>query len=1102
MLVALLLVSWRLSSGPVSIAFLTPYMKAALEDANQGAFDISVGDTILTWAGWKRALDIRVVNVQSKLPSGDVVATIPEVSISLSVKALLKGVVAPRSIEFLGPRFTVQRDKDGHFALGLDNTTQGSDNFVNSMLIVMLEKPDPLRPLSYLKYVSVEKGEITYEDKTLDTTWFSPSATAKFMRVEDGLEAQLDLDVLVGDNLSTVTVEGTYSASGKRTDLGVSFDGITPSEFSTMSDHLKILSALDLPLAGTLTLSVQENGQVEGIGFDLTGTRGHVALPVALAESMGTLGWAQRIAVSDVALSGRYEGAKDLLDISQFNLTAQPGETVYLPAPLDHKLPIDTLTARLTYLGTSGQLDVEDLTFGFGKAFGGLQASVSGIVITDFLGGLTVNAKGLAKNVRYDDLPKLWPKDLGVDVRNWVLESLTKGVADTAALDVSLDVDAEKAVQVRTLSGEITSHGLEVNYISTMPRVHNARGHASFNLDRFDITIDSGTSDGDLKINSGTVALVKLQEDMQWAEIKLDIDGPVTSGLKLIDSEPLRFASDLGLKPETAQGKARANVSLRIPLKNDLLATEVEAVVSAKLTEAGIQGVVFDKSISQGELDLVVNNDGLTVGGKALLGEVPVQMKWNHDFRPNALFTDRYEVSGYIENVLNLGSLGLEVPDILSRYMQGGAEVNINHTKLNNGRQSLSARLDLANVVLVAPEFGWEKASGVPGTAVLEMRIDQDVLSEIPKFSVEAPDMDVSGSVSFLKDGTLERVSLDTMRSNLTDVAGSITPLDDGTWEVVLRGESLDARVLWDELLGKGKAEPAAKPSSEATDTPAADTSHDSKLFVNAAVDIRSVLISKGHVVHDLIGTVYRDRGLWRKLDISGVVGKNGTVELMLDTATDGLRYLSISSDDAGATLKTLGLHDNILGGEFDLKAAYTNPGKDTPLEGVVKVHDYAMIEAPTFAKLIGVMSLTGILDALQGDGLNFDILEAPFKLENGVLNLTQARASGPTIGVTASGTVDMGNQVLDLQGTVVPAYAINALLGKIPLIGKLFTGGEAGGGLFAATYTMKGQGENVDVSVNPLSVLAPGVLRNIFTGTPKVDEIQTAPQPAPQPQP
>ncbi|PCI41816.1 MAG: hypothetical protein COB46_02545 [Rhodospirillaceae bacterium] len=1090
----MLLVAWRLASGPVSIGFLTPYLETALDDAYKGAFDITVEDTILTWAGWERTLDIRVVNVRSKLASGDVIATVPEISISLSAKALLKGVVAPRSIEFFGPSLKVQRAADGHFAMGLTTNnpdtenSNGSDNFVESILVVMLKDTDPHSSLTYLKHISVVAAELTYEDIALGTTWYAPSANAKFVRVEDGLKAELDLNLQIGDTLSQVSIEGKYSLSKQRADLGLSFEDIRPSEFASVSSQLNFLQALDLPLSGTLTLSIEKGGILEGVGFDLVGGDGHITLPVPLAVELGALDWAQRFGVTAIDLKGRYEGVGNVVNITDLNLTTKPGETLYLPAPLDHELAFENLSTSLSYVGATGQLNVDHLRLDYGQGFGDLKTDISATVVKNKNGSMLIDLKGVAQNVRYDDLPALWPKTLGVDVRTWVMESLSAGIADRASIDVSLDFDDKKGLQLKKVSGNVTSHGLTVNYISTMPRVKNAKGHATFNDKEFNITIETGTSDGGLKIKRGTVNLVKLQEDMQWAEINLDIDGPVPAILKLIDSEPLRFASGLGMDAATATGFSSGSLNLRIPLKNDLVASEVEVLVSTKLTKAGLKGVIFDKDITQSTLDVVVDNNGLAVKGTAKLGQVPVQLKWDHDFRPNALFTDRYEVSGYIEDVLNLGALGIHVPDILSRYMSGGAEVNINHTALSDGRQSLSARIDLANVVLSAPELGWEKASGVPGTAVMEMRIDHNVLDEIPKFSVSAPDMDIAGSVSFLKGGVLERVNLDTMRSGLTDVTGSLIPLGGDEWEIVLRGDRFDGRVLWNEFLGKGKA---PTPKSEAK-----DTDEKTELVIHAAVDIRSLLVGQDKIIQDVIGSVYRDRGLWRKMDISGVVGKTGTVEVMLGTGEDQLRYLSITSDDAGATLKTLDLHDNILGGKFDLKAAYTRPGKNAPLEGKVTVEDYAMLEAPTFAKLIGVMSLTGILDALQGEGLNFDILDMPFKLEDGVLELTHARASGPTLGVTATGTVDMSNQVLDLKGTVVPAYAINALLGKIPLIGPLFTGGEEGGGLFAAAYTMKGQGENVVISMNPLSVLAPGVLRNIFTGTDEVKDAKPKPKP------
>ncbi|MDH3596031.1 MAG: hypothetical protein OEM93_14410, partial [Rhodospirillales bacterium] len=70
----------------------------------------------------------------------------------------------------------------------------------------------------------------------------------------------------------------------------------------------------------------------------------------------------------------------------------------------------------------------------------------------------------------------------------------------------------------------------------------------------------------------------------------------------------------------------------------------------------------------------------------------------------------------------------------------------------------------------------------------------------------------------------------------------------------------------------------------------------------------------------------------------------------------------------------------------------------------------------------------------------------------------------------------------LDLEGTIVPAYTFNRILGAIPILGRILTGGE-GEGLFAFTYEMKGALDDPEVSVNPLSALAPGFLRGLFGG-------------------
>ena len=88
--------------------------------------------------------------------------------------------------------------------------------------------------------------------------------------------------------------------------------------------------------------------------------------------------------------------------------------------------------------------------------------------------------------------------------------------------------------------------------------------------------------------------------------------------------------------------------------------------------------------------------------------------------------------------------------------------------------------------------------------------------------------------------------------------------------------------------------------------------------------------------------------------------------------------------------------------------------------------------------------------------------------------------AYGGAIGVTANGVVRLSEDRLDLQGTIAPAYALNSILGNIPVIGSLLLGGE-GQGLFAANYRATGSAADPQIRVNPLSALTPGFLRRLF---------------------
>ena len=93
--------AWQFSHGPIPLGFLAPYIEAAV---NRGTRDmtIRIGEPILTWAGWDRALDIRIIDVQLVDHAGVKIGSIPEAAFSISGDALLNGRLAPKSIDLFG----------------------------------------------------------------------------------------------------------------------------------------------------------------------------------------------------------------------------------------------------------------------------------------------------------------------------------------------------------------------------------------------------------------------------------------------------------------------------------------------------------------------------------------------------------------------------------------------------------------------------------------------------------------------------------------------------------------------------------------------------------------------------------------------------------------------------------------------------------------------------------------------------------------------------------------------------------------------------------------------------------------------------------------
>jgi hypothetical protein len=198
---------------------------------------------------------------------------------------------------------------------------------------------------------------------------------------------------------------------------------------------------------------------------------------------------------------------------------------------------------------------------------------------------------------------------------------------------------------------------------------------------------------------------------------------------------------------------------------------------------------------------------------------------------------------------------------------------------------------------------------------------------------------------------------------------------------------------------------------------------------------------------------------------------------------------LRVEAKNAGAALGTFGIIKSLRGGELVVNGRTSEKGGPRDLKGMATLSNFTLKDAPVIAKLLNAMSLTGILSLLSGEGISFKKARVDYSwVDRGQpdqaknvrqLKLWDGKTSGASLGLTFEGSIDNWADVYDLNGTIVPVSNVSKILNMIPILGNVLTAN--GEGIIAATYKIRGPKEDPDIMVNPLSVLAPGILRKIF---------------------
>jgi len=865
------------------------------------------------------------------------------------------------------------------------------------------------------------------------------------------VRGEVAFDFEVENQRAKVAIVGGYQSQDRRLDLKIDFSPIVPAVFARLSPALRGLADLDLPVEGTATVGMTVDGTVDRVGFDLSGGAGRITLPAPLAQTQP---------VDKLAVKGRFEGGGTLrVD----TLAVDFGRTgsLYLPAPTNHRMPLRSLSAKGVYDIGGGKLNVSRLALDLQGPRITLAGSVKGIG-----GTMSIAAKGMLHNLRVDDFTRYWPRAWGRDAQEWCVAHLFDGAVPEVRAEIALKGDPKKGFRIETLRGDMDITGVTVDYLPPMPMAERVWARAEFDRTRFDIFVSRGEAAG-LTIGKGTLRVSGLDKVDQVMDVDLAIDGPLKNALRLIDYRPLNFAKALGIDSARAGGTASARLRVKFPIEHGLRPDQVQVSATAALSRVALADAVFGRPIRDGRLDLKVDNRRMDVAGNVHVGTIPAHLAWRENFGRKVPYRSRIRLKGRLDDAQRTKELGLSFAPFSRDFMTGEVGADVQYTELDGAKGTVTATLDLTDAALALPDLGWTKAAGAPGTATVDLSLVNERPRAMPRFKVKAGDLAATGSAVFdKKDGSLTRLDFDRLAYGRTDVVAALIPGGDGGWTATMHGPAFDMEPLLNDLTSgpSETEEKAGRPGPR----------------ISLSVDLDRVWLAAERGGTRVAGSLVRDGDTWRNIRLDGVAGKGKAFHIQLVPAASK-RNLRIRAADAGALLHAFKFYDNMVGGTLDLNGQFDDTKDGSPLKGKVVIRNYRVIRAPALAHVLSIMALTGILDALKGEGLAFSVLEAPFTLRGGVLKVTDARATGNSLGFTAAGTIYTDFDSVEIKGTVVPAYVINSVLGKIPVLGKLLTGGEKGGGVFAANYTMTGPMNDLKVSVNPLSALAPGFLRNIF---------------------
>jgi hypothetical protein len=1097
---------WRLSSGPIELDMATPWLKAAIEKNFGGKQTVVVGGTqIERDENGRTSLRLRDIVVRDA--DGAVVATAPKAEVGISGIGLLTGTVRAESLNLVGAEMSVRIETDGGVTVfagankrpiavaatalpaaqpgqPAGSTPQGSLRAGSQDIAGVLSWIDGLGATGLdghdLHELGLKNGNLIVDDQRNGKRWTFSRINVSLTRPEQG-------GVIF--RLASDAPERPWVISAAMRPLGggVRAVGIEARHVSTKDILLAMRLNegdldVDLPLSASVRAEILSDGTLQLFQGQVLADAGtivdHAGDPTEMKIDRADVrfNWDARqraliipfqvqSGANQFTLRAALEAPAGQSGVWLFSMAR--GDPVIDPVILASAEKTDEESFALNRVAVRARIDTAhhriDLEQGDFSRVDTRPSQNVAVAVTgsfDYGGAAPHLAFGVAgTRMPIGVLKRLWPQFISSHVREWVDGHMSGGIVERVVIAGSAPLADFKVsgppMPGEGLSVDIETSGTTLRPIETLPAIRDADLTVRITGDSANVGLGRGTVEvapgRKLSITSGVFEIPDTHRKPSAARTRFRIDGAAPAVATLLASDALRDSSGLALDPATSRGTVAAQVNINLLVGRDVPKNSATYSITADLTNFAADNMVMGQKIEASALRATASSEGYQISGDVKINGTPATIDLSKkqgaasaDLRLQAMVDEAARRRFGIDfGGAVTGTIPIKVAARVGSYSK-------------DSPMSVDADLTPVKIDNLLP--GWVKPAGKPAHAAYTLtKTGQSI--HIDDLTIAGSGTSVKGSVEL--DGASDIVAANFPVFSLSEgdkVSLKADRTGDGVLRVAMRGDVFDGANFVKTALAGAVPE---KSKQKQTD-------------LDLDVKLGTVIGHNGETLRGLDLKLTRRGGHIRSFTMNSKIGRDtpfdGDLRLR---SSDNHQVIYFETNDAGALFRFTDMYPRMSGGQ--MWVAMDPPTPDhSPQVGTLSIRNFVVRGEPGLDRIV-----SGAPGQGQG-GVQFTELHCDFTRVPGRMAVRDGVVRGPVVGATIEGQIDYVKDDVHLRGTFVPFYGLNNMFGQIPIVG-LFLGAGSNEGLVGITYEASGPPGAPRVTVNPVTAIAPGLLRKFI---------------------